>query len=120
MRKQGDRVRIVAELINAADGIELWTQTFDRELKDIFAVQEEIAAAVASSLKVTLLGADERSSANPATRIQKRTTPISRAIIISSAAISRIIAKRLVTMTKRSVSIRITPSLMQSVPKHGL
>ena len=68
VRKQGDKVRIVAELINAADGIELWTQTFDRELKDIFAVQEEIAAAVASSLKVTLLGSDGRSSANPATK----------------------------------------------------
>src|SRR6059058_4875537 len=67
VRKQGDRVRIVAELINAADGIELWTRTFDRELKDIFAVQQEIAAAVASSLKVTLLGLDERSSANPKT-----------------------------------------------------
>jgi serine/threonine-protein kinase len=68
VRKQGERVRIVAELINAADGIELWTRTFDRELKDIFAVQEEIAAAVASSLKVALLGSDERSSAKPATR----------------------------------------------------
>src|SRR5438477_3394 len=67
VRKQGDRVRIVAELINAADGIELWTRTFDRELKDIFAVQEEIAAAVASSLKATLLGADQRSAANPKT-----------------------------------------------------
>jgi TolB-like protein/Flp pilus assembly protein TadD len=68
VRKQGERVRIVAELINAADGIELWTRTFDRELKDIFALQEEIAAAVASSLKVTLLGLDDRSSANPTTR----------------------------------------------------
>jgi serine/threonine-protein kinase len=67
VRKQGERVRIVAELINAADGIELWTRTFDRELKDIFAVQQEIAAAVASSLKATLLGADQRSSANPTT-----------------------------------------------------
>jgi TolB-like protein len=67
VRKQGERVRIVAELINAADGIELWTRTFDRELKDIFAVQQEIAAAVASSLKATLLGADHRSAANPKT-----------------------------------------------------
>ena len=67
VRKQGERVRIVAELVNAADGIELWTQTFNRELKDIFAVQQEIAAAVASSLKATLLGADEQSSANPKT-----------------------------------------------------
>ena len=49
-------VRIVAELVNAADGIQLWTRTFDRELKDIFAVQQEIARAVAESLKVTLLG----------------------------------------------------------------
>src|SRR5947208_3640952 len=56
VRKQGQRVRIVAELVNAADGIQLWTRTFDRELKDIFAVQEEIARAVAESLKVTLLG----------------------------------------------------------------
>jgi TolB-like protein/Tfp pilus assembly protein PilF len=61
VRKQGDRVRIVAELVNAADGIELWTRTFDRELKDIFAVQQEIAKAVAESLKVTLLGGDARS-----------------------------------------------------------
>ncbi len=61
VRKQGDRVRIVAELVNAADGIQLWTRTFDRQLKDIFAVQEEIARAVADSLKVTLLGGDARS-----------------------------------------------------------
>src|SRR5439155_4424068 len=62
VRKQGDRVRIVAELVNVADGIELWTRTFDRELKDIFAVQEEIARAVPESLKVTLLGSQDKSS----------------------------------------------------------
>jgi TolB-like protein len=62
VRKQGDRVRIVAALVNATDGIQLWTQTFDRELKDIFAVQEEIAKAVAESLKVTLLGSQDRSA----------------------------------------------------------
>src|SRR5438876_2402392 len=62
VRKQDDRVRIVAELINAADGIELWTRTFDRELRDIFTVQQEIARAVAESLKVTLLGSQDRSA----------------------------------------------------------
>jgi serine/threonine-protein kinase len=62
VRKQGNKVRIVAELINAADGIELWTRTFDREVKDIFAVQQEIARAVAESLKVTLLGSDDSSA----------------------------------------------------------
>jgi TolB-like protein len=65
VRKQGDRVRIVAELVNAADGIQLWTRTFDRELKDIFAVQEEIATAVATSLKVTLLGSDLTQRSTP-------------------------------------------------------
>ena len=43
VRKQGDRVRIVAELISAADGRSLWSETYDRELKDVFAVQAEIA-----------------------------------------------------------------------------
>jgi TolB-like protein/Tfp pilus assembly protein PilF len=68
VRKQGDRVRIVAELINAADGIELWARTFDRQLKDIFAVQSEIAAAVADSLKVTLLRAGNTSVQSAATK----------------------------------------------------
>ena len=60
VRKQGDHVRIVAGLVNAGDGITLWTRTFDRELKDVFALQEEIARAVADSLKITLLGGDAR------------------------------------------------------------
>jgi TolB-like protein len=61
VRKQGDQVRIVAELVNAADGSELWSRTFHRELKDIFAVQAEIAQAVATSLELTLLGPDDTS-----------------------------------------------------------
>jgi serine/threonine-protein kinase len=65
VRKQGDRVRIVAALVNATDGIQLWTRTFDRELKDIFSVQEEIARAVAESLKVTLLGSDSAQRSAP-------------------------------------------------------
>jgi TolB-like protein len=68
VRKQGDQVRIVAELVNAADGSELWSRTFDRELKDIFAVQAEIAEAVATSLELTVLGAEEGSAKNAATK----------------------------------------------------
>jgi TolB-like protein/Tfp pilus assembly protein PilF len=70
VRKQGDKVRIVAELVNAADGIELWTRTFDRELKDIFAVQEEIARAVAESLKVTLLSQDRSAQTSPPSNVE--------------------------------------------------
>jgi serine/threonine-protein kinase len=71
VRKQGDRVRIVAELINASDGRSLWSETYDREVKDIFAVQNEIATAVADQMKVKLLGQTARSegtgsSENPA------------------------------------------------------
>src|SRR5882724_795850 len=68
VRKQGDQVRIVAELINAADGSELWSRTLDRELKDIFAVQAEIAEAVATSLELTVLGPEEKSARNASTK----------------------------------------------------
>ena len=63
VRKQGDRVRIVAELISAADGRSLWSETYDRELKDVFAVQAEIAKSVAEQMKVKLLGKTVRSDA---------------------------------------------------------
>ena len=65
VRKQGDRVRIVAELINAADGRMLWSETYDRELKDVFAVQSEIATAVTEQLKIKLLGTPAKSDAAP-------------------------------------------------------
>src|SRR5882757_7140656 len=65
VRKQGERVRIVAELINAADGRALWSETYDRELKDVFAVQSEIATAVTDQLKIKLLGAPAKSDAAP-------------------------------------------------------
>ncbi len=67
VRKQGDRVRIVAELISAADGRSLWSETYDRELKDVFAVQTEIAKSVAEQMKVKLLGERQQSDAAPST-----------------------------------------------------
>jgi TolB-like protein/Tfp pilus assembly protein PilF len=56
VRKSADRVRIAVALIKSADGTNVWSETYDRELKDIFAVQSEIAGAVAKQLKVALLG----------------------------------------------------------------
>jgi len=53
-----NRVRITAQLINANDGYHLWSETYDRDLGDIFAIQEEIAREVAEALRVTLLGED--------------------------------------------------------------
>lgn len=57
VRKSGNRIRVTAQLIRASDGYHQWSETYDRTLDDIFAVQEEIAAAVVKQLKVTLLGA---------------------------------------------------------------
>src|SRR5438132_3327282 len=56
VRKSADRVRIAVALIKSGDGANVWSDTYDRELKDIFAVQSEIAGAVAKQLKVALLG----------------------------------------------------------------
>src|SRR4029434_9638129 len=56
VRKSADRVRIAVALIKSADGANVWSETYDREMKDIFAVQSEIAGAVAKQLKVALLG----------------------------------------------------------------
>jgi len=56
VRRQGSRVRITAQLIKVGDGFHLWSETYNREMNDIFAVQDEIARSVAGSLKVALLG----------------------------------------------------------------
>ena len=55
VRKSGGVVRVTAQLIDVTDGAQLWSETFDRRLDDIFAVQDEIAAAVARALRITLL-----------------------------------------------------------------
>ena len=60
VRKSGDRVRITAQLIEARADTHLWSQTWDRTLDDIFAIQDEIAAQVVDQLKVTLLGSTPR------------------------------------------------------------
>ena len=54
VRKDGNQVRITAQLVKADDGTHLWTESYDRELKGIFAVQEDIAQAIAASLQVPL------------------------------------------------------------------
>lgn len=57
VRKSGNRVRITAHLVEASSGSTLWSESYDRELGDIFAIQDEIAASVAKALEITLAGA---------------------------------------------------------------
>jgi len=54
VRKSGDRLRITAQLIDANTGYDLWSQTYERELKDVFAIQEEIARSIVNALRIQL------------------------------------------------------------------
>ena len=56
VRKAGNKIRITAQLIEARSDTHLWSETYDRELDDIFAIQDEISATVVAQLKITLLG----------------------------------------------------------------
>ncbi len=67
VRKQDERVRITAQLIDASNGFHVWSQTYDRELQDIFAIQDEIARAIASSLQVKLAPSTAAGPAKPDT-----------------------------------------------------
>jgi len=65
VRKSGERVRISAQLIRAADGSHLWSETYDRTLDDIFVVQDDIAGEVVKALKLTLLGTARTTRSKP-------------------------------------------------------
>lgn len=65
VRRDGNHLRITAELIKADDGFQLWSQTYDREIKDIFAVQDEIARSTAEALQPKLLGSKGQAVPSP-------------------------------------------------------
>ena len=60
VRRAGKRIRITAQLIDADSGFHMWSETFDRELEDIFAVQDEIALSIVNALEITLSPRQER------------------------------------------------------------
>ncbi|MBS1787829.1 MAG: protein kinase [Acidobacteria bacterium] len=59
VRKSGNRLRITAQLINISDGYHLWSERYDRQMEDIFDIQDEISLAIVDALKVKLLGAEK-------------------------------------------------------------
>jgi len=65
VRKAGRTMRVTAQLIRAKDGVHLWSDTYDRDLKDVFKVQDEIAAAVVSALQVRLLSTPAKGESEP-------------------------------------------------------
>ena len=60
VRKAGNRLRITAQLINVADGYHLWSERYDREMEDVFVIQDEITLAIVDKLKIKLLGKEKQ------------------------------------------------------------
>jgi serine/threonine-protein kinase len=67
VRRSGSRLRVSAELVNVADGYQLWSERYDREMEDVFAIQDEISLAIANTLKVRLLAGEEGALVSRAT-----------------------------------------------------
>ena len=65
VRKAADRIRIALQLVKASDGSQLWSEVYDRQLSDVFALQQEIARAVADQLRITLVAIDVPSGSQP-------------------------------------------------------
>ena len=68
VRRAGARIRISAQLVNVADGYQLWSDHYDGDMSDVFAVQDEIARAIAGALKVRLLPSEQATLVSPGTR----------------------------------------------------
>ena len=60
MRKMGNKLRITAQLVNAADGYQLWSERYDREMEDVFAIQDDISQAIVKALRVILSDGEKK------------------------------------------------------------
>jgi TolB-like protein/Flp pilus assembly protein TadD len=100
VRKQGNQIRITAQLIQADNGYRLWSETYDRQLDNIFQIQEDIATAVVEALRITLLGE------TPKTR---RTDPAAYQLFLEGQYLKRQISggslNRAVEVFKQAVEI---------------
>ena len=70
VRREGNALRVTAQLINIADDVHLWSQSYDRELKSIFAVEDEIARSIAQALRRRVAGGESAALVKPATSSQ--------------------------------------------------
>ncbi len=68
VRKSGNRVRVTVQLVNASDGYQLWSERYDREMQDIFEIQDEIARRVVGALKIALTPTERKALSKPKAR----------------------------------------------------
>ena len=111
MRRAGNRLRITVQLIGVADGRTLWSERYDREMADVFAIQDEIAGTIVSTLRATLLARPRRRSRRSATpRTCGPISSISRGATGGTGGPRPPSSKGSSTSSRRSPRIRDTPS----------
>ena len=108
VRRAGSRIRVTAQLINAEDGYHLWSERYDRELTDVFAIQDDIAQAIAGALQLKLIAKPARH-----TPTFRRTKRCSRRGITGERTCRRRTPARRNTASRRSRSIRRMRRLMR-------
>lgn len=89
VRRSANRIRVTAQLINAADGAHLWSQRYDRELIDVFAVQDEIAAAIAAALKLRFTAKSRHTPSLAAHEAYLRGLSLENSLTVESLGLAR-------------------------------
>jgi adenylate cyclase len=117
VRKAGNRIRISAQLVNTRTGYHLWSESYDRELKDVFAIQDEISRAIIGTL-TTRLAVGGRPPLWPAVRqrTSRRTSSISRDATSGAGEARRDWSRRSSSTTRRLRAIRITGAHTRGSP----
>ena len=117
VRKMGNRLRITAQLVNVADGYQLWSERYDREMEDVFAIQDEISQAIVKALRVILSEGEKKAIEKSAHRqTSRRTTTTCAAGSSSTSSAARVSSTPGRCSTRRSRSIPITRSRTPASP----
>jgi len=116
VQKSGDKIRVTAQLIDVSNGYHLWSGTFDRNLDDVFAIQDEIATEVVAALKVSLLGEDvERLNVGQTDNVEAYTEYLHAINDLNSQSIDTLTS----AVAHLQEAIRLDPNYAQAHSKLG-
>ncbi len=116
VRRAGNRVRISVQLVNVDTGFHLWSETYDRTLDDIFAVQDDIARSVVRELRTTLLGEDADSDASDRARAEVRHAGKGRSTDAEALRLY-LLARHFMDQFNRDATVKAVAHLMQAVER---